>query len=81
MFIAYGMGSIGTANNIRLILGSELILMSWSPQSPTHNHYSGGATTPIEIYREKYLKSYKTHLNYIDLMSTIVSMLGVFWSL
>jgi hypothetical protein len=80
-FLAYGLGSLATSDKIRRIIGSDKILMSWNPHSPCHNHYSGGATTTIEIYREKHLKSFKTHQNCISFISTVVSMLGVFWSL
>lgn len=79
--VAYGLGSRGCTKQINLIIGSQDILMTWSPSSPSHSHFQGGANTPIEIYRENHFKRYLSYLRCIKFVETLTCMMGVIWSL
>lgn len=79
--VAYGIGSKACTKQIYLIIGSQDILMSWSPSSPSHSHFQGGASSPIEIYRESHYKRYLQHLRCIKFFETLACIFGVAWSL
>lgn len=67
--IANELGSKAVSNQITLIMGSQEILMSCNPHSPSHSNLHGGAETtgePLDIFREKYYYRYLCYLRYFD---------------
>lgn len=75
-------GSQTINNQIKLIMGSEKILMSWNPYSPSHNREDVDSTDDqIEIWREQHYKRYLCYKQYFELLETLMRIFGVIWAL